>query len=77
MERLITIPNHYSFLDHDVYDFDKALSIYDWEIKSSEVVIDMSQCLTANYQALALVVLGCCRFGGHPLTLIQPSFRTP
>ena len=21
--------------------------------------------------------LGCCRFGGHPLTLIQPSFRTP
>ena len=44
-------------MDHEVYDFDKALSIYDWKIKSSEVVIDMSQCLTANYQALALVVL--------------------
>ena len=57
MERLITIPNHYNFMDHEVYDFDKALSIYDWKIKSSEVVIDMSQCLTANYQALALVVL--------------------
>ena len=57
MERVITIPDHYGFIDHDVYDFDKTLSIYDWKIKSSDVVIDMSQCLTANYQALALVVL--------------------
>lgn len=57
MERVIKIPDHYGFIDHEVYDFDKALSIYDWEIKSSEVVIDMSQCLTANYQALSLVVL--------------------
>lgn len=57
MERVITIPDHYSFMDHEVYDFDKALSIYDWKIKSSEVVIDMSQCLTANYQALSLLVL--------------------
>lgn len=57
MERVITIPDHYGFIDHDVYDFDKALSIYDWKVKSSEVTIDMSTCLTANYQALALVVL--------------------
>ena len=57
MQRIISIPDHYSFMDHDVYDFDRALSIYDWEIKSSEVVIDLSQCLTANYQALSLVVL--------------------
>jgi len=57
MERIITIPDHYSFMDHEVYDFDKALSIYDWKIKSSDVVIDMSTCLTTNYQALALVVL--------------------
>jgi len=57
MERVIIIPDHYGFMDHEVYDFDKALSIYDWKVKSSEVVIDMSKCLTANYQALALVVL--------------------
>jgi hypothetical protein len=57
MERTITIPDHYSFMDHEVYDFDKALSIYDWKIKSSEVVVDMSSCLTANYQALTIVVL--------------------
>ncbi|QPD06363.1 MAG: hypothetical protein Nkreftii_004137 [Candidatus Nitrospira kreftii] len=57
MDQVIKIPNHYSFMDHEVYDFDRALSIYDWNIKSSEVAIDMSQCLTANYQALSLVVL--------------------
>lgn len=56
-ERVLTIPNHYGFIDHEVYDFDKALSIYDWKLKSSEVVIDFSQCLTANYQTLALMVL--------------------
>ena len=57
MEHIITIPDHYSFVEHEVYDFDKALSIYDWKIRSSDVVIDLSQCLAANYQALALVVL--------------------
>ena len=25
----------------------------------------------------ALSYLGCCWFGGHPLTLIRPAFRTP
>jgi len=57
MTRVIEIPDHYSFMDQELYDFDKALSIYDWSIKSSEVVIDMRECLMANYQALALVVL--------------------
>src|SRR3990167_3879588 len=57
MDKLITIPNHYNFIDHEVYDFDKALSIYDWNVKSSEVIIDMSQCDKANYQTLTLVVL--------------------
>lgn len=57
MDKVITIPDHYGFMDHGVYDYDKALSIYDWDIRSSEVVLDMSECLTANYQALALVVL--------------------
>lgn len=43
-------------MDHEVYDFDKALSIYDWRVKSTEVTIDMRECFTANYQALALLV---------------------
>ena len=57
MGHVITIPDHYNFMDHEVYDFDKALSIYNWKIRGSDVVIDMTQCLTANYQALSLVVL--------------------
>lgn len=57
MEKIINIPNHYSFMDHEIYDFDRALSIYDWDIKSAEVIVDMTKCLTANYQALSLVVL--------------------
>src|SRR5437870_12224095 len=57
MQRAIIIPDHYGFMDHEVYDFDRALSIYDWNIKSDEVIVDMSECLTANYQAIALVVL--------------------
>lgn len=57
MAKIVTIPDHYGFIDHGVYDFDRALSIYDWNVRSEEVVIDMSGCMTANYQALSLVVL--------------------
>ncbi|MCA9498571.1 MAG: DUF4325 domain-containing protein [Nitrospira sp.] len=53
----ITMPDHYGFIDHDVYAFDNALKVFDWNIRSSEVVIDMTECETANYQAVSLFVL--------------------
>jgi len=53
----IIIPDHYSFKDYDVYDFDKALKIFDWNIKNANVTINLSKCFNANYQALSLLVL--------------------
>lgn len=53
----IQIPEFYSFKDHDIYEFDKALSLFDWDIEDRNVVIDFSNCFHANYQALSMLVL--------------------
>lgn len=52
----INIPDHFSFKDFDIYDFDKALKVFDWDIEDEQVVIDFSECLHANYQAISLIV---------------------
>ncbi|MBC9114607.1 DUF4325 domain-containing protein [Stenotrophomonas maltophilia] len=52
----ITIPKYFGFKDQGVFDFDRALSIFDWSIVNKKVMIDFRQCTTANYQALALLV---------------------
>lgn len=57
MFKTIKIPNRFSFMDHGIYDFDRATSIFDWYIKSENVVIDFSKCFRANYQAMALLPL--------------------
>jgi hypothetical protein len=56
-ERIIKIPDDYRFKKYDVYDFESALTIYNWEITHEKVVIDMTRCFNANYQALALLTL--------------------
>jgi len=56
-ERIIKIPDYYSFKDYEASDFEPALAIYNWEIAHEKVVIDMSRALHANYQALALLTL--------------------
>ena len=53
----IVVPDHYSFKDYDIYDFENALGLYDWEVSDESVVIDMSDCFHANYQAISLLVL--------------------
>jgi hypothetical protein len=55
--KIISIPVSYSFKHHDLFVFDDALSIFDWDITNENVVIDLSQCRRANYQALSLLVL--------------------
>jgi len=56
-QQSIKIPNYFSFRDGDVYNFDGPLSIFDWEIRNKEVLIDLRECHRANYQAFSLLVL--------------------
>ncbi|MFN6531080.1 STAS-like domain-containing protein [Nostoc sp. ChiSLP03a] len=53
----IALPRTLAFTYYGTYEFSRVLSIFDWTFKDQEVVLDFSQCLTANYQALSLVVL--------------------
>lgn len=56
---VIKIPNHFIFRNHGVYKFDKIIKFFDWSIKNRQVTIDFTECRTANYQALSLVLLFC------------------
>lgn len=53
----IKIPNAYGFKDHGIFNFDKALRIFDWNLENCDVTIDAYNCEKANYQAMALVPL--------------------
>ena len=59
--KIIVIPNHFIFRNHGIFIFDKILDFFDWSIRDEQVTIDFTQCKTANYQALTLVVLYCWR----------------
>lgn len=54
---VLRLPRYFNFKDHDAFDFDKALNIFDWDLRDRSVVIDIGSCQSANYQTLALVVL--------------------
>jgi hypothetical protein len=54
---VIEVPANFSFRNHAVHDFNPVLSIFNWDLKNSDVIIDFRQCRSANYQALALIVL--------------------
>lgn len=56
MKRVV-VPNRYAFKDYDIYDFDKAISIFDWDYENEKVIIDFTDCAHANYQAISLIVL--------------------
>ncbi|MBD2198563.1 MULTISPECIES: STAS-like domain-containing protein [Calothrix] len=56
-EFIINLPYSLAFTYHGTYDFNRVLSIFDWKLKNQDVLIDFSQCLRANYQALSLFVL--------------------
>ena len=55
-ERL-TLPQRFSFKEHDIYDFDRLMSFFNWDIHDTPVEIDLTQCHTANYQALSLLAI--------------------
>jgi len=53
----LVLPSYFTFKDHEAYVFDKALSFFKWDLRNVPVQIDFTHCQSANYQALALVVL--------------------
>jgi len=56
-DQIIIIPNSYGFKDYGIFNFDKALKIFDWNLENCTVTIDASECDVANYQAKALIPL--------------------
>jgi hypothetical protein len=55
-ERL-TVPPRFSFKEHNVYNFDRLMNFFNWDIHNTPVEIDLTQCHTANYQALSLLAI--------------------
>lgn len=53
----LKLPAKFRFKDHDIHDFDSFLSFFDWTLHNVPVRIDLTGCLTANYQAMSLLVL--------------------
>lgn len=54
---VVELPAYFNFKEHDAFNFDKALQIFDWTLRDRSVQIDLSQCRSANYQSLSLLVL--------------------
>lgn len=53
----LSLPNKFAFKDHDVLDFERFLSFFNWTLSNVPVKIDLTTCQTANYQGLSLLVL--------------------
>ncbi len=53
----LKLPAYFNFKDHDSYDFNKTLNFFNWNLKNQSVSIDFTDCKSANYQTIALVIL--------------------
>jgi len=51
-----SLPPVLGFKNHGLNNFDPVLSLFDWSIRDTNILIDMRNCRQANYQALALLV---------------------
>jgi hypothetical protein len=65
----IEIPPQFTFKRHDVYDFEPVLRTFDWTLADRPVKIDMSRCASANYQALALLVMYAMKLRANRCTV--------
>ncbi|MCS3767202.1 hypothetical protein HNP12_001259 [Aeromonas hydrophila] len=54
---ILELPKRFAFKDHNIADFEPVLSFFDWTIKNTPVKIDLSTCISANYQAISLLVI--------------------
>jgi hypothetical protein len=54
----LELPQKFSWVNRDLYSFDSVLGWFDWSVKGrDEVIVDLRACRSANYQAMALLVL--------------------
>lgn len=53
----IKIPDGFTFNSGDGCDFSKVLSFFNWDVEDDNVLIDMTACNSASYQAASLIIL--------------------
>lgn len=56
---VLVLPPEFTFNRSGVKYFDTVLSWFRWELKNVQVEIDFTECSSANYQALSLLILYC------------------
>lgn len=55
---VITLPRRFGFRDaNGVFDFNNIINFFDWDHSKTQIVIDLRNCMSADYQALSLLVL--------------------
>lgn len=64
-EITLQLPRLFAFKDHDIFDFDSFLGFFDWTLSERSVKIDLRTCLSANFQALSLLVLYAWRLSSQ------------
>lgn len=52
---VLRLPKKFTF-HRGFVDFDYVLGCFDWSIKEASVIVDLTTCESANYQALALLI---------------------
>ncbi|WGS50872.1 STAS-like domain-containing protein [Paraburkholderia sp. D15] len=68
-KRQIKIPAEFTFNRGGVKYFDQVLKILDWNIKNVPVEIDFTECRSANYQAVALLIPYCWKLKQQGCTI--------
>lgn len=53
----IIIPKKFIFIDNGIYNFNNITKFLNWELENVHVEIDLTQCITTNYQAVSIIIL--------------------
>ena len=53
----INLPKRFGFKNHGIMDFDGILKYFDWSLENTQVRIDFTECTSADYQAISLIVI--------------------
>ena len=53
----ITLPKRFGFKNHGIMDFNGILKYFDWNLENIQVRIDFTECTSADYQAISLIVI--------------------
>lgn len=53
----INLPKRFGFKNHGIMDFDGILKYFDWNLENTQVRIDFTECTSADYQAISLIVI--------------------